>query len=190
MTEIWKDLQGYRETYQVSNLGNVKTKEREGVDGHHIASKELTKRDNSNGYYRVDIRLKNDEHRKSYLVHRLVGLLFIPREEGKDFINHIDGNKHNNCVDNLEWCTKSENQIHAWKMGLVPHETLIRSGENHSVHKLTQEEVNWIRANYKPRDKEFGARALGRKFNVCSATISNIVNYKSWRDNHNINNCR
>ena len=109
MNEIWKDLKGYREIYQVSNLGNVRTKERIGARGYFVKSRELTKFNNNSGYYRVCIRLESDVRTKYYFVHRLVGMLFIPHEDGKDFINHIDGDKHNNSVENLEWCTRSEN---------------------------------------------------------------------------------
>lgn len=106
MKEIWKELKGNREIYLISNKGNVKTKQRTGSRGYLVKEKEIKQFDNSNGYYRVNMRLENDKTSKSYLVHRLVAKLFIPEEEGKCFVNHKDGNKHNNSFDNLEWCTR------------------------------------------------------------------------------------
>lgn len=69
------------------------------------------------GYERVV--LTKDGIRKTYLVHKLVALAFIPNVENKTTINHIDGNKRNNNVSNLEWATEKENQIHKWKNGLA-----------------------------------------------------------------------
>ena len=64
------------------------------------------------GYYIVGI------NKKSYLVHRLLGITFLPKKEGKTIINHIDGNKSNNNIFNLEWCNQSENIQHAYNIGL------------------------------------------------------------------------
>ena len=183
VNEIWKDLKGNREIYQISNLGNVRTKERIGARGYHVKSKELTKFDNNNGYYRVSMRLENDKHSKSYLVHRLVGMLFIPHEDGKDFINHIDGDKHNNSVENLEWCTRSENEKHAWKIGLKRSSLVSNKGEKHAMHKLTQKDVDWIRNNHKRNDVEFGTKSLALKFNVRPQTITDIVHNRTWITN-------
>ena len=180
MIEIWKDLKGSREIYQVSNLGNVRTKDRIGARGYYVKSRELIKHENSAGYYRVSMRLENDKKSKSYFVHRLVGLLFLPREEGKNFINHIDGNKHNNSVENLEWCTRNENEQHAWRTGLKNSNMVSRKGEQHGMHKLSQLDVDWIRANHKKNDKEFGTKPLSMKFNVCPQTITEIVHNRSW----------
>lgn len=69
------------------------------------------------GYERVV--LTKDGIRKTYLVHKLVALAFIPNPENKTTINHIDGNKRNNNVSNLEWATEKENQNHKWKNGLA-----------------------------------------------------------------------
>ena len=180
MNEIWKDLKGYREIYQVSNLGNVRTKERIGARGYFVKSRELTKFNNNSGYYRVCIRLESDVRTKYYFVHRLVGMLFIPHEDGKDFINHIDGNKHNNSVENLEWCTRSENEKHAWKIGLKHSSLVSNKGEKHGMHKLTQKDVDWIRKHHKKYDNKFGSKPLAEKFNVNPQTITDIVHNRTW----------
>ena len=104
--EIWKDIKDYEGLYQVSNLGNVRNKRTEKVLIGGI----------KRGYREVII-LK-DTKRKYKLVHRLVAEAFIPNAENHPQVNHIDGNKLNNKVNNLEWCTRSENMKHAYKIGL------------------------------------------------------------------------
>lgn len=118
--EIWKDIPGYVGQYQVSNLGNVKSLERQVKD--HLGITRtikpcILKQRNSHKGYRV-VSLTQNAKDKNFLVHRLVGMAFIENPENKPQINHIDGNKQNNCVENLEWCTNSENQKHAYKLGL------------------------------------------------------------------------
>ena len=116
MKEQWKEIIGHREIYEISTLGNIRTKDRIGARGHHVNGHYLSLHDNSNGYLRCDMNI--DGAPKSYLVHRLVANAFIPNPENKPFVNHIDGNKHNNSANNLEWCTKSENEKHAWAIDL------------------------------------------------------------------------
>lgn len=101
MEEIWKDIQDYESTYQVSNFGNIK-----GCNG-------LRKPDNSNGYSKLTLHL-NSEKRKFY-AHRLVAIHFIPNPNNLPQVNHIDGDKFNNHVDNLEWVSRIENMCHANK---------------------------------------------------------------------------
>jgi len=114
--EIWKDIEGYENKYQVSNLGNVKSLETWAGDRYIRREKILKNNLCGNGYYYVCLS-KNGKVKK-YKVNRLVAQAFIPNIDNKPFTNHIDGNKLNNCVDNLEWCTQSENMKHASMMGL------------------------------------------------------------------------
>lgn len=101
--EIWKDVP-FDSNYKVSNYGRIFSKRT-----NKILKGELTEK----GYIRVALT----EH-KRYLVHCIVARTFIPNPENKPQVNHIDGNKQNNYVDNLEWCTQSENMRHALKTGL------------------------------------------------------------------------
>ena len=103
----WRDTYIYGEQYQVSNTGLVRNK----VTGHILAPQEDNK-----GYLRV--RLSLHDRKTTAKVHRLVAVAFIPNPKGKPQVNHKDTNKYNNKVDNLEWATNGENQIHAYRTGL------------------------------------------------------------------------
>lgn len=107
--------------------------------------------------------------------HRLVAQAFIPNPDNKPQVNHIDGNKFNNHVSNLEWVTSSENIQHALINGLK------KSGENNYLSVLTNEQVKWLRAVYKPYDKEFGAIPLARKFGVSEQTIRVAIRGKHYK---------
>lgn len=117
--EIWKDIEGYEGLYQVSTYGNIKSlpKVRRNGTGTYIQKEKLLKPSNtSTGYKKVE--LCKDGKRKSFKVHRLVAIAFIPNPDNKPEVNHIDGNKINNNIDNLEWVTSSENSVHAYETGL------------------------------------------------------------------------
>lgn len=129
MKEIWKDVAGFEGRYQVSNKGNVKSLRFLGHDKEQLMK--LSK--HHSGYLIVQL---GKHPAKICLVHQLVAKAFIPLVEGKEFVNHIDGNKHNNCVENLEWVTTQENITHAIKTGLRnPHNVPKRYGKDHYSSK-------------------------------------------------------
>ena len=105
MQEIWKTINDF-EGYIISNFGNL-------ISLKNSQTKYLTKRINKKGY--VEYKLTRNGKSSYYKAHRLVAKTFIPNPENKPQVNHIDGNKQNNHVDNLEWCTNSENQLHAYR---------------------------------------------------------------------------
>lgn len=125
MEEVWKDIKGFEGIYQVSNLGRVKTLNHEvdfiqtnqynkvGIKTiKHIKEKIQKPRLTKNGYTRV--QLKN----RDYYIHRLVVEAFLRPLKEKEEVNHIDGNKQNNLLSNLEIATRVENQNHAYYSGL------------------------------------------------------------------------
>lgn len=177
MIEQWKEIKGYRETYEVSNLGNIRRKGRIGTRNNVISEHYLVLCDNSSGYLRCGMNI--DGTQKSYLVHRLVAEKFVPNPYSKPFVNHIDGNKHNNSETNLEWCTKSENELHAWKIGLK-HDTATK-GEHHGMHKLSEADVQYIRVNHIRNGGAIKTGELAKIFSVSPQTITDIVSERIWK---------
>ena len=109
MQEIWKDIEGYEGLYQVSNFGRVKSLDRYVLrNGNSLFVNGIVLSQlNNRGY--LTVRLCNSGKYKNYLVHRLVANAFIRNDNNYSEINHIDENKHNNHVDNLEWCDRKYN---------------------------------------------------------------------------------
>lgn len=124
--EMWKDIKGYEGYYQVSDTGRVRSVDRYVTEKvsekkHFLKGKEMrlteaASRSNSEGYLVVNLR--KDGSSTVCLVHRLVAEAFIPNDNCLPTINHIDGNKHNNTVENLEWCSYSYNNTHALENNL------------------------------------------------------------------------
>ena len=141
--------------YEITRDGKVINKH----TGHTLAPQP-----NGKGYLRVSIG------KKLMFIHRLVAEKYIPNPENKPQVNHKDGNKLNNCVDNLEWVTNQENRNHA-----VDNDLQV-AGERCSWAKLTEENVKEIRAN-PGYENEYWAR----KFKVSRGTINDVVNYRTWK---------
>ena len=104
MQEVWKDIEGYEGKYQISNLGNVKSLQYRGHEG---VIRNLVPK--VNNYGRLWVELMKDGKKRQFLIHRLVGMAFIPNPDNLPQINHMDENPKNNRVDNLEWCTGEYN---------------------------------------------------------------------------------
>lgn len=107
MQELWRDVVGYEGLYQVSNTGKVRSL----IFGREGSVKERLLVTGRDGYQRVILR-KNGI-RKCHYVHRMVALVFVPTIEGKNVVNHKDGNRSNNHADNLEWCDQQYNATYA-----------------------------------------------------------------------------
>lgn len=123
----WRDVPGYEGLYQVSDTGLVLSLPREGSDG-RILRPDITR----DGYAQVRLCKNGLKHR--WLVHRLVALAFLPNPALKAEVNHIDGDKLNNALSNLEWSTRSENQQHAYDNGLT-HANKVRRANARAVRR-------------------------------------------------------
>lgn len=115
--EVWKDIPSYEGLYQASSLGRLRSLDRFTSRGFYLRGAIIVQSTRKDDYLNTALTTK-DKKRKLWLVHRLVTITFISNPLHKLFINHKDGNKKNNRVDNLEWCTRSENCQHAWDTGL------------------------------------------------------------------------
>lgn len=114
--EIWKTIKGYETNYEISNLGRVRSIDRIYKRTFNTTRKltgKILKPFLVNGNY-LCVYLCNDAGKKSHKVHRLVATHFIPNEENKREVNHIDGNRQNNQLNNLEWNTRAENNLHSY----------------------------------------------------------------------------
>lgn len=136
--EQWKPINGYEGIYEVSNHGHIRTCDGKTTTstkhGTRTWSQKILKQKTDNAG-RKRIMLWKNKLPKTFLVHRLVAAEFCYKEEGKDIINHIDGNPSNNHHTNLEWCTHYENTIHAFKNGLITTSAGVKL-----VNKVTNEE--------------------------------------------------
>lgn len=113
--EIWKDIKGYEGLYQISNYGNVRSLKK-WAGNKHLSKwidsiKQLKPFDNGNGY--LIISLRKNTIRKNFYIHRLVAQHFMKPQIGKNIVNHKDFNKHNNHVNNLEYCSQKDNVLYS-----------------------------------------------------------------------------
>ena len=162
--EIWADVVGYEEHYQISTFGRVKS-------FYRGKPKILTPFVDKAGYLGISLG-----RNRKFKIHRLVAQAFIPNPEDKPQINHRDGNKMNNHVSNLEWNTSTENNRHAVKLGLM------KSGEDFPYSKLTNEQVAWCRRVHVSGDREFGTNALARKLDVSRAAVYLLLKGKTYKN--------
>jgi len=179
MNEIWKDIDGYN--YQISSLGNIRSKGkyvpyigRNGKPCKRWAKPTVLKWSVGTSGYPTTHIYDDTPTRKTIMIHRLVAEYFLEPVEGKEFVNHIDGDKTNNVVTNLEWVTKSENTVHAIETGLLNHR-----GEKSNFNKLSEKEVIELIAARRYLKGKVTARQLSEKYGICekyAATFGNLKN--------------
>jgi len=175
MEEIWKDVIGYEGIYKVDVTGKVKTiprKVRWGTEGKGIkTTKEILLKPyiGKDGYWYY-LLTKNNKH-THLSVHRIIAIHFIPNPENKREVNHIDLNKVNNRIENLEWTTPKENIQHSIRMG---SNTQCLPGINNPAAKLTNEQVLEIRRASGTQERI----ALG--YNISRSCVGLIKRRERW----------
>lgn len=167
----WVDIKGYEGLYQVNQDGEVYSKQTNRV------LKQFYRGKRPDNKYRV-VDLKKNGDRKTVSVHRIVAQAFIPNPDNLPCVNHKDGDKNNNCVENLEWCTYSENNNHAIKNGLKKY----KSGTKNKNSKLTYDDVVAIKKCLTLGDSECGTRPLSMKYGVDHKVIMDIYHNRKYQD--------
>jgi len=165
MEEEWRKIEGFSD-YTVSNLGRVCSTKREQA----II---LKTRKNNYGYLLVDLYSKNKKHH-TVTIHRLVALAFIPNTENKSEVNHINGDKTDNNINNLEWVTDSENMKHAFATGLRSH-----MGVNNTRTHLTEAQV--IEIYMLAHAGSLKQKEIGRRYGISYVTVSFIKTGRTWK---------
>ena len=165
--EIWIPIQSENGLFSISSCARIKN---------NTTGKILKQSVGKTGYYQIVTKIGGRNGRnRLFRVHREYAIAFIPNPHGLPQVNHKDGNKLNNHVDNLEWCTASENIKHSIKMGLHP------TGSDVHTHKLTETQVMQIRELYKPYSRIYGTVRLAEQFGVSQRTISSIILRETWK---------
>jgi len=175
MQELFKDIIELDCQFSISNFGRVIKKERKAISKsgfRTIKEGEPLFQDNGKGYKQLYISLNSK--RSVFYVHRLVADYFKDNPFSLPEVNHLDGDKSNNHVDNIEWVTRKGNKEHAVKNGLIP------CGEDCSFSKLTEDQVRAIRRLYRMNPK-FNKLKLSKKLNVSDATIHKIIKNQRWK---------
>jgi hypothetical protein len=166
--EEWRDVVGWEGLYQVSNLGRVAgLRERRDISRRRILKPVLK----NAGYWQVSLQLGPEK--KGCTIHRLVACAFLGSPEDRRQVNHKDGDKQNNALENLEWVTCSENMSHAAALGLVNYAVGVRNPQ----HKLTEDQVREIRS----LRGVLSQRTLGARFGVSNTTIRRIQHGQMWK---------
>lgn len=161
--EIWKDIEGYEGIYKISTMGRVMSLK--------FNREKIMKNALMNGREFTSL-LKNGKYTRPY-ISRLVAMAFIPNPEQKEQVNHINGIKTDNRLENLEWSTRSENINHGIKNNLIKHER----GEKHSRSILTEQQVLIIRGKRTQGEK---LTSIAKEFNVSIGCIQGIISKKTW----------
>lgn len=171
LLDFWKPVEGCP-SYEVSYNLFVRNK----ISGKILKHTPPTK---CMKYYKVAMKYQDNGMNKyrNFSVHRVVASAFCTNYNGGDQVNHKNGDKLDNRVENLEWVTNSQNRIHAFKSGLQS------SGEDHWISKLTNEQVKFIKNKYSNRSKRERPylKEIALEYGVCFQAISNILRGKVWR---------
>jgi hypothetical protein len=174
--EIWMDIPNYEGYYQVSSFGRVKSIERhrKGKNNSLVPVKEriIEFSVDKDGYYKCV--LSKDTKKSTLRVSRIVAIAFILNPNNYLQVNHINGIRDDNCVDNLEWCNEMQNKKH--------RKAILQSykyGENHPLSKLRKHDILNIRSIYK---KGVPQKEIASAFGISQSQVSNIITEFHWKN--------
>lgn len=149
MEEIWKDIEGYEGYYQISNMGRVRSLDRFVYDEHNdkiqFKKGQLLKNCYNKRVNIYEVHLHKNNKRKCFKIHRLVACAFLDNDDPlhKTTVNHKDGDRSNNCVNNLEWASYSENEKHSYKvLNRCKNSTPYKKRTCISIEKTTHQRIN------------------------------------------------
>lgn len=166
--ELWKPIEDFKDKYEISNLGKVR----------NIQTNYIYKFTNKKGDY-FTLILYDKTHKRTTRVHREVAKAFIPNPHNYNEINHKDLNKQNNCVNNLEWCTRSYNVIHGIKNGANTMSGLNKYNKNKSYEKYGY--IYQFSKNGEYIDKYYSALSASIKTGICHRNILQCINHQQGR---------
>lgn len=181
--ENWRQIEQFSR-YLISNKGRVKcVLRRNNAHNNYYVADYIMRDFNSKGYRKIQLT-NNNGKKISMFVHRLVAIAFLPNPENKPQVNHKDGNKNNNCVENLEWCTSRENIHHAINTGLLKTKAGCvlpkrKRMSSEDLHDFQTEMLNKYRVKANQRAKEL----FSNKINQYDLE-GNFI--KSWNSARNI----
>lgn len=172
--EEWRSIEIFNGKYEVSNYGNVRSLWFGKV-------KPIKLYNSTNGY--LDFTVRNGKDKPKHMrVHVAVAEAFLGKRPKGLVINHKDGNKHNNHVNNLEYVTYSENNLHALRTGLRKHvdmKPFVKRGEEHCRAKVTEEQVKqFLKYHY---ETGYGCRRVAKHFGVSHSIVHDILSGKNWK---------
>lgn len=170
---MWKDIKGYEGLYKIHEDGTILAAPKTWYCGHGSGSmrtdgeRVVSSHKNQEGYIKVNLRKEGKV--KMMSVHRLLAVAFIPNPENLPMVNHIDGVKTNNAIENLEWCTNRDNILHAVRTGLLVQ----KKGEESKCRTITDEKALEIHNAYL---QEPNSASIARRFGLSRYLVQDIVN--------------
>ena len=177
MTEIWKDIIGYEGLYEISNLGRVKSLERfrKGKgNGRWLLKEKILNHSKPLDSYEHAILCKNAK-RTTILIHILVANHFVANPNNYPEVNHENGDKNCNEYWNLKWCTRKQNEEHAWATGLKSG----MKGQNNPMCKLTNLQISEIRNKYQTGN--YLQIHLAKEYGISSGYVSILISQQNRR---------